>query len=181
VARSLLKRGFRVRAITRDTQKPEAQALAEGGAEVVRGDLNNRSSVDLALEGAYGVFSVQNFYEGGYEGEVRQGKTLADAAKAAGGRHVVYSSVGSAHRETGIPHFDSKGEIEEYKCQTDLPYTILRPVFLHAELGDDARPDSRRHLGSAARPRQTTSAGERRGHRRLRFHGFREPRRLTWV
>lgn len=90
-------------------------------------------------------------------------------------RHVVYSSVGSAHRETGIPHFDSKGEIEEYKCQTDLPYTILRPVFLYAELGDDARPDSRWHLGSAARPRQTTSAGERRGHRRLRFHGFREP------
>ncbi len=44
-------------------------------------------------------------------------------------RHVVYSSVGSAHRETGIPHFDSKGEIEEYKRQTDLPYTILRPVF----------------------------------------------------
>ena len=54
---------------------------------------------------------------------------LADAAKAAGGRHVVYSSVGSAHRETGIPHFDSKWEIEEYKRQTDLPYTILRPVF----------------------------------------------------
>ncbi len=129
VARRLLERGFRVRALSRDTQKPEAQALAEGGAEVVRGDLNDRSSVDRALEGAYGVFSVQNFYEGGYEAEVRQGKTLADAAKAAGVRHVVYSSVGSAHRETGIPHFDSKGEIEEYKRQTDLPYTILRPVF----------------------------------------------------
>jgi len=129
VARRLLKRGFRVRALSRDTQKSEAQALAEGGAEVVRGDLNDRSSVDRALEGAYGVFSVQNFYEGGYEGEVRQGKTLADAAKAAGVGHVVYSSVGSAHRERGIPHFDSKGEIEEYKRQADLPYTILRPVF----------------------------------------------------
>lgn len=129
MARRLLERGFRVRALSRDTQKPEAQALAEAGAEVVRGDLNDRSSVDQALEGAYGVFSVQNFYEGGYEVEVQQGKTLADAAKAAGVRHVVYSSVGSAHRETGIPHFDSKGEIEEYKRQTDLPYTILRPVF----------------------------------------------------
>jgi uncharacterized protein YbjT (DUF2867 family) len=129
VARRLLERGFRVRALSRDTQKPEAQALAEEGAEVVRGDLDERSSVDRALEGAYGVFSIQNFYEGGYEGEVRQGKTLADAAKAAGVRHVVYSSVGSANRETGIPHFDSKGEIEEYKRQIDLPYTILRPVF----------------------------------------------------
>ena len=46
VVRRLLERGFRVRALSRDTQKPEAQALVEGGAEVVRGDLNNRSSVD---------------------------------------------------------------------------------------------------------------------------------------
>lgn len=129
VARSLLERGFRVRALARDTEKSEAQALAEEGTEVVRGDLEDRSSLDQAIEGAYGVFSVQNFYEGGYEGEVRQGTTLADAAKAAGVRHVVYSSVGSAHRETGIPHFDSKWEIEQYKRQTDLPYTILRPVF----------------------------------------------------
>ena len=129
VARSLLERGFRVRALTRDTEKPEAQALVERGAEVVRGDLEDRPSLDWAIEGAYGVFSVQNFYEGGYEGEVRQGMTLADASKAAGVRHVVYSSVGSANRETGIPHFDSKGEIEEDMRQTDLPYTILRPVF----------------------------------------------------
>ena len=129
VARSLLKRGFSVRALTRDPEKPEAQALAEGGAELARGDLEDRSSLEGALEGVYGVFSVQNFYEGGYEGEVRQGKTLADAAKAAGARHVVYSSVGSAHRETGIPHFDSKWEIEQYKREIDLPYTVLRPVF----------------------------------------------------
>lgn len=85
VVRRLLERGFRVRALSRDTQKPEAQALAEGGAEVVRGDLNDPASVEQAVEGVYGVFSVQNFYEGGYEGEVRQGKTLADAAKGACG------------------------------------------------------------------------------------------------
>ena len=129
VARSLLKRGFPVRALTRSPEKPEAQALAEGGAELVRGDLENRASLDQALEGVHGVFSVQNFWESGYEREVQQGKTLADAAKAAGVRHVVYSSVGSAHRETGISHFDSKWEVEEYKRQINLPYTILRPVF----------------------------------------------------
>lgn len=129
VARHLLERGFRVRALTRDSEKPEAQTLADQGAELVRGDMEDRSSLDQALEGVHGVFSVQNFFEGGYEGEVRQGKTLADAAKAAGVQHVVYSSVGSAHRETGIPHFDSKWEIEQYKRQIELPYTILRPVF----------------------------------------------------
>jgi uncharacterized protein YbjT (DUF2867 family) len=130
VVRSLLDSGFRVRALTRNPQKPEAQALADQGAEVVQGDMEDRSSLDQVLtEGTYGVFSVQNFWETGYDGEVRQGNTVADAAKAAGVEHLVYSSVGSAHRQTGIPHFESKWEIEEHVRRIGLPYTILRPVF----------------------------------------------------
>jgi uncharacterized protein YbjT (DUF2867 family) len=129
VARSLLDRGFRVRALTRDPQKPEAQALADGGAEVVQGDMDDRSSVEEVLEGTYGVLSVQNFWETGYDREVQQGETVADAANAAGVEHFVYSSVGSAHRRTGIPHFESKREVEEHVRELGLPYTILRPVF----------------------------------------------------
>jgi uncharacterized protein YbjT (DUF2867 family) len=129
VARSLLDRGFRVRGLTRNPQKPEAQALADRGAEVVQGDMEDSSSMERALEGAYGVFSVQNYWETGYDGEVQQGKTVADAAKAAGVEHFVYSSVGSAHRQTGLSHFESKWEVEEYVRQLGLPYTILRPVF----------------------------------------------------
>jgi uncharacterized protein YbjT (DUF2867 family) len=129
VARSLLDRGFRIRAFTRNPRKPEAQALADRGAEVVQGDMEDRSIAERALEEAYGVFSVQNYWETGYDGEVQQGKTVADAAKAAGVEHFVYSSVGSAHRQTGISHFESKWEVEEYVRELDLPYTILRPVF----------------------------------------------------
>src|SRR4028118_1512264 len=84
VARSLLDRGFRVRALTRDPHKPEAEALADRGAEVVRGDMEDRPSVDRALRGAHGVFSVQNFWEAGYDREVRQGK--AGGGGAGGGR-----------------------------------------------------------------------------------------------
>ena len=129
VARNLLGRGFRVRALTRDSQKPSASSLAERGAEVIRGDLEDRSSVDLALKGVYGVFSVQNPLEAGMEGEIRQGKILADAAKAAGVEHFVHSSMGSAHRVKGIPTFESKWEVEEHIRGTKLPYTVLRPVF----------------------------------------------------
>ena len=128
VARNLLERGFRVQALTRDPEKPAARALAERGAEVVQGDLEDRSSLDPALEGAYGVFSVQNFFEAGYEGEVRQGKMLADAAKEADVSHFIYSSVGSAYRDTGVPHFESKWEVEEHVREISLPYTILRPT-----------------------------------------------------
>src|ERR687890_412140 len=130
VARSLLDRGFRVRGLTRNPQKPDAQALDKQGAEVVQGDMEERSAMERALEGAYGVFSVQNYWETGYDGEVQQGKTVADAAKAAGVKHFVYSSVGSAHRQTGLSHFESKWEVENHVRELDLPYSILRPVFL---------------------------------------------------
>jgi uncharacterized protein YbjT (DUF2867 family) len=129
VASNLLERGFQVRALTRNQNSEAAQALAGQGAEVVQGDMEDHSTMDRVLEGVYGVFSVQTFWEAGYDLEIKQGKTLADAAKAVGVEHFVYSSVGSAHRETGIPHFDSKWEIEEHVRKLGLPYTILRPVF----------------------------------------------------
>lgn len=107
IARHLLQRGFAVRAFAHSPDKPEAEALSDAGAEVVGGDFDDRASLDRALQDAYGVFSVQDF-EGGIEAEIRQGKQVADAARAAGVEHFVYSSVGSANRQTGVPHFDSK-------------------------------------------------------------------------
>jgi len=96
VARSLLGCGIGVRALTRDPEKPEAKELVDLGAEVASGDLEDRSSIERVLDGVHGVFSVQQSWETGVEGEVRQGVLLADAAKAAGVDHYVYSSVGSA-------------------------------------------------------------------------------------
>jgi uncharacterized protein YbjT (DUF2867 family) len=71
---------------------------------------------------------VQDF-KNGVDTEIRQGKMIADAAKASDVQHFVYSSVGSAERNTGVPHFDSKFQIEQHIRAIDLPYTILRPVF----------------------------------------------------
>ncbi|WP_068819761.1 NmrA/HSCARG family protein [Phormidesmis priestleyi] len=129
VARHLLHRGvFAVRALVRDKNKPAAQALQQAGAELVEGDFDDRASLDRALQGVSGVFSLQVFKDG-VEVEIRNGKAMADAAKAAGIEHFVYSSVGSAERNTGIPHFDSKFQVEEYIRSLNFPYTILRPVF----------------------------------------------------
>ena len=130
VARHLLAAGWTVRGLTRDASSDKAQALAAAGAEVVTADLADRTSLAPALAGAYGVFSVQNFWlpEVGFEGEIHQGKMLADAAKAAGVQHFVYSSVGAAHRGMGQAHFASKWEIEQHIHSLDLPYTIVRPV-----------------------------------------------------
>ncbi len=131
VARKLLADGWQVRALTRDVNKPAAQALKALGAELVAGDMDNRAELDAAFKGAYGVFSVQNFWlpNVGFDGEIKQGKLVADAAKAAGVKHLVYSSVGSAHRGMGQKHFESKWIIEQYIHTLNVPYTILRPVF----------------------------------------------------
>jgi uncharacterized protein YbjT (DUF2867 family) len=129
VAHRLLQGGnFAVHALTRDKNKPKAQALKDAGAELVEGDFNDPASLEKVLKDVYGVFSVQDFY-GGTEVEIRQGKALADAAKKAGVRHFVYSSVGSAEHNTGVPHFDSKFKIEEHIKAIGLPATIMRPVF----------------------------------------------------
>jgi uncharacterized protein YbjT (DUF2867 family) len=131
VARKLLKEGWQVRALTRDMHKPAALELAALGAQIVPGNMDDRAELDAAFKGAYAVFSVQNFWlpNVGFEGEIRQGKNVAEAAKAAGVKLQVFSSVGAAHRGMGQKHFESKWAIEEYIQSLDIPYTILRPAY----------------------------------------------------
>jgi uncharacterized protein YbjT (DUF2867 family) len=135
VARALLTSGHPVRAFTRDASGPAARALAAGGAEVAVGDFENEPSVEKALAGAWGVFSVQNTWTAGVEGEEKQGKRLAELARRVGVQHFVYTSVASAHRRTGIPHFENKYRIEESVRRLGFPsHTILRPVFFMENL-----------------------------------------------
>ncbi len=128
VAHSLLARGIPVRALSRNPDKPAARALAKAGAEVVTGDLDDVSSMVRATKGVSGVFSVQNWWETGARREVQQGKNAADAARQAGVRHFVYSSVGGAERGADITHWKTKWEVENYVHELGLPATILRPV-----------------------------------------------------
>ena len=129
VTKHLLKNNFKVRALVRDENKPASQELKKLGVEVIQGNMTDPAALDKAMEGVYGVFSVQNYWEHGYDGELNQGKAVADAAKKAGVKHFVQSSVGGAERLTKLPHFDVKFEIEEYLKELNLPATVLRPVF----------------------------------------------------
>lgn len=129
VTRHLVERGFRVRALTRHGDQDSARRLASQGVEIVEGHFDDRASLERALNGVYGAYSVQNFHEEGIEAEIRWGKAFADAARDAGVGHFVYSSVGGADRNTGIPHFDSKWQIEEHIRSLGLPATILRPAY----------------------------------------------------
>src|SRR5258705_1024112 len=130
VAQHVLGAGLQVRTLTRNPDKPAASTLADRGAEVVAGDLGDADSVRRALAGVSAVFCVTNFYEAGYAGEVAQGELMVDLAAAAGVGHFVFSSVCSADKNTGIPHFDSKYQVERHLAANLVPFTVLRPVFL---------------------------------------------------
>jgi len=128
VARALREAGWGVRALTRSPDSKAARALAATGADVVHADMSDRASLDRAFAGAYGVFSVQNPAISGVEGEVRQGKNVADAAHAAQLQHVVYGSAGTGAPGTGIGWWDSKLAIEDHMRALGLPLTIVRPL-----------------------------------------------------
>lgn len=143
MAHELLSRGgYRVRAMTRKPDSDKARALKQAGAELVQGDLNDEASLRKAMEGAWGVFAVQNTWEAGVEGEEEQGKRQAKVARDAGVQHYVYTSVGSAHRKTGIPHFENKWRVEETVRSLEFPsHVIIRPVwFMENFLGPWQKP-----------------------------------------
>src|ERR1700730_9258868 len=98
VARGLLERGHKVRAVTRDPNSSQAKLLASGGAEPVAASLADAAGIKKALEGATSLCAVTTPC-GGTDAEIRQGVAAADAAKAAG-VHLLFTSVGSANRQT---------------------------------------------------------------------------------
>lgn len=135
---------FKVRAITRNVNSDKAKALADAGAEVVAADVDDTASLIKAFKGAYGVFAVTFFWDHfSPEKEKQQAKNMADAAKQAGVKHVVWSSLDDTRNwiplsddrmptlqnDYKVPHFDAKGEANKFFLETGVPTTILNTVF----------------------------------------------------
>jgi len=134
--------GFAARAITRDTTKDKAKAMAAKGAEVVSANLDDVESLKKAFAGAYAVYGVTNFWEHfSGEKEKAQAKNIADAAKAAGVKHVIWSTLEDTRKlmtaddkrmpmlqeKYRVPHFDAKAEADAYFA--GLPVTYLVTSF----------------------------------------------------
>ena len=142
VVNALLEQDVAVRALVRDPDSPSARDLISAGADVVRADQEDPESLEQALTNVSSLFYMTTF-EGadGTDGEIRRGRAVATAAARAGVPRVVYSSVGGAERSTGIPHFESKYQVETY-LGSIVPSTILRPVFFMENLLPQLVPDS---------------------------------------
>ena len=139
--RALLGANASVRALARRTDSDAARALSELGADLVAADLDDPEGLRAAFTGVDGVFAMTTpGYELRIDLEVTHGHAIADAAAVASVPQVVYSSVGGAERHTGIPHFDSKRDIEEYLVAQGLSTTFVRPVFFMDNFAQFATP-----------------------------------------
>ena len=129
VTHLLAAKKVRVRVLTRNLESPKAKSLAARGVELVKGDFDDVASLRTALAGVSAAFSVQQWTEkGGTAAEELHGKRFADAVKASGSPHLVYSSAEGVERNSGLGHYESKWAIEQHIRDLGLPATILRPV-----------------------------------------------------
>ncbi|CAK7261790.1 MULTISPECIES: NmrA/HSCARG family protein [unclassified Shinella] len=129
VARALLKAGWPVRAFVSDPSKPAAIALRQAGAELMRGSFEETATIEAAMKGVRGVFSVLPGTLSA-EDEVRYGKAIANLAAKSRVDHFVYSSGASVGEKlTGVPRFDAKPRIEAHIRDLPLTATIVRPMI----------------------------------------------------
>jgi uncharacterized protein YbjT (DUF2867 family) len=155
--------GFGARAITRDVNSEKAQALAKAGVEVVAADIDDPDAVRKALEGAYGAYCVTFFWAHfSPEKEMAEVKTMAEAAKSAGLRHVIWSTledtrkwsplsdprIPTLHGKYKVPHFDGKGESDHFFTDAGVPTTILLTSFywdnfIYFGMGPQKGPDGK--------------------------------------
>lgn len=133
VANALLKRGHKVVAFTRTPSSPHAQNLLHLGAKILAGDLSDIASIEKAAIGVDAIFGVTTFMENGIDNEITQGINIVDVARKTNA-HLVFSSIASANKNTGIPHFNSKWEIEKHILQSRIEYTIVCPAYFMENL-----------------------------------------------
>jgi uncharacterized protein YbjT (DUF2867 family) len=154
---------FNVRAITRDVNSDKAKELARLGAEVVAADLDNTESIKKAFSGAWGAFCVTFFWNHfSPEKEMEHAKAMAEAAKHAGIKHVIWSTLDDTRKyvplsdnrmptlmgKYKVPHFDAKGESNHFFTDLGLPVTMLNTVFywdnfIYFGLGPKKGPDGK--------------------------------------
>lgn len=146
---------FALRALTRRPDSASATALAARGAEVVAANLDDEASLTEALRGAYGAFFVTAYWEyGSPEREQAQARAMANAAKAAGVEHVVWSTlpdtrlsipadddrVPTLEGRYKVPHFDSKAEADSFFTEAGVPTTFLSTTMFYEAFLDFGRP-----------------------------------------
>jgi uncharacterized protein YbjT (DUF2867 family) len=129
VVRALQERAATIRAMVRRPDSDRARRLAAQGVEVVGGGLDDGAALRSAMDGVGAAFAVTTPFEAGTDAEVAQGRAIIAASRDAGLPHLVFSSVAGADASTGVPHFESKGVIEEELRSSGVPHGVVAPTY----------------------------------------------------
>lgn len=125
----LVSHGHQVLAATRDPSSPAARRLREAGAHLVRADFDDPASLRSAAAQADAVVAAGTAHAAGPDADIRHGRNIIDAARAARTGHLVYVTVAGASQLTGVPIIDSKHAVEQYLRGDGGPHTIIAPVY----------------------------------------------------
>jgi uncharacterized protein YbjT (DUF2867 family) len=131
---ALIQRGHRVRAATRDLESERSVKLRAQGADMVRVDFDDPTSIEAAAQEADAVFAAGTAHAAGPAKDAAQGRAMIDALAAAGAGHLVFVSVAGADNPAEVPLLESKHEIEDHLRLRGLPFTIIAPVYLMENL-----------------------------------------------
>jgi uncharacterized protein YbjT (DUF2867 family) len=132
---------FKVAGLSRSSKSEAAKSLHEKGIQIRTGDLLDKESLTKAFAGSHGVFGVTQPWSSDYkkcdtEAEIRQGQNIVDACRETGVEHLVLSTVLHFDEgKTGIPHVDSKLEVENYADRARISYTRLKPASFMDNIG----------------------------------------------
>lgn len=129
VVKQLLKNNWKVRAFTRNKNNEKLTSINDSNLEIFEGDLSSQESLTEAMNGQYGVYSVQPIIVDDVEEELRQGKMIIHTAEQQDIQHVVYSTAGGVNRDRTGPHFEALADIENELKASSLNYTIIKPSF----------------------------------------------------
>jgi uncharacterized protein YbjT (DUF2867 family) len=129
-ARHLAQAGYKVKALIRNFSSTKISSLRHQNIELIQGDINEPATYRDHLKNVDSVFAVLTYTEGVAK-EITKGKALIGAAKDSGVKHFVYSSVLGADSGSGIPHWESKNEIEKHLKSSGVTFTIIRPASLY--------------------------------------------------
>jgi uncharacterized protein YbjT (DUF2867 family) len=134
IAESLLERGHRVRAGSRELNSPPAVRLRELGARPVRADFDEPATLEVAAAGVDVVVASGTAHRAGPEGEARHGHNLIAALRAAEVPRLVFISGDGAAPDSPVPLFRAKWEVEEAIRASGISHTILAPTYLMENL-----------------------------------------------
>lgn len=129
VVKQLLEDGWYVSALTRNKNNRKLSDIGHPHLSIVEGDLSDSDSLQSAMKGKYGLYSIQPIVKDDVSEELRQGMKIIEIAEQENIQHIVYNTAGGVNRNRTGPHFEVLAKIENRLMESNINATVIKPSF----------------------------------------------------